>query len=672
MRRLFILLMILAIVPVAARETYNLNRGWQFFSASEQSADNAKYINLPHSWSDKEGCVAANYLKDIYALEEWEQRRVFIKFGGVQRCAQLFVNGKYVGEHRGGATAFTFEITDFLTLQANNTLVVAVNNSPQRDILPTSVEHDVYGGIYRDVEIIVTPQNAISPLYYGSDGVFITTHEATPQLVKGDVRVHVSQIQPQECDVDVEIRDNSEDVIFHQSVRYNPLEDNNELKIPFELSKHIKLWSPQSPSLYSVIVKLRPLDQSQVEDVVSIKSGFRVIESADNSIKINDSPINIKGVALHHDYPAMGGVLTPKEYNADMSLVREMGATAIRSAIQPHGQYLYDLCDKEGIVAWIDLPFHRTPFLSDVAYIPSPRFHENGREQLREIIAQNYNHPSVIMWGLFSTLSTRGDDYLPFLRELQQIATEMDPTRLTVALSDQDGDLNNVTDLIVWRQNIGWERGDLSDIDAWREMLHSKWGYMSSGVSYSEGGDIQLQSKESVAQIRRRGESEWYPEGRQREFHEAYAKSLNDDSKFWGVWLNSMFDYQSSRRTSGMNFSGVVEFSRQTMKDVFYLYKALWNKEQKILYITNRRNNIVMKPQTTIHLYATDDSVAPVLHVGNNQYTMQRVAPSQFEAKEVAIDGRCEVYATQGQGKTMISSEKVEFIYGSPLEKREY
>lgn len=665
--------MTLAFMPAFARESYNLNRGWQFYLSTEQSADNAKYINLPHTWEPKDE-VAANYLKEIYALEEWRGKRVFMRFGGVQRSAELFINGKYVGEHRGGATAFTFEITDFLTLQSNNTIIVAVNNAPQRDILPISTEHDIYGGIYRDVEIIVTPQSAISPLYYSSEGLFVTTHEASDQGVKGEVCVYVSQCQPQECVLEIAITDNSGAVVYSQEARYTPSQDGRCV-VPFEISKQVKLWSPSTPTLYSVSAKLRPTDQSQEAgetDEVTVKTGFRTVKVSDNLVLINDKPIAIKGVALYHDHPLVGGALTAKEYNSDMDMVREMGATAIHSAVQPHDRYLYDMCDREGIVAWIDLPFHRAPFLSDIAYIPSPRFHDNGREQLREIIAQNYNHPSVIMWGLFSTLSLRGDDFSQFLGELQQIASEMDPKRLTVALSDQDGSLNSVTDLIVWRQNIGWDRGSLSDIDTWREMLHSQWGYMSSAVSYGEGGDIEHQSKKDVAMIRRNGYAEWYPEGRQRDFHEEYAKSLNDDSKFWGVWLNTMFDYKASRRDEAENFSGAVDFSRQTKKDIFYLYKALWNKDQKTLHIVNSRDNTLADTKATFKVYASDDSSAPTLHVGDKEYTMTKVAPSQFVSENIEVNGRSIVFATQGQGKTLLTSEKVEFIYGSPLETKVY
>lgn len=662
MRLLFILLIFIGVSPLSARDTYNLNRGWQFYFASEQSADEARYINLPHSWSsDSE--PQANYLKEIYAPEEWEHKRIFLKFGGVQRSAELFVNGRYAGGHRGGSTAFTIEVTRLLKIQSNNTIVVAVNNSPQSDILPTSTEHNIEGGIYRDVEILVTPRSAISPLYYGSDGVFVTTTEATDQLVRGDVRLLLSQIEADECDIELSISDMRGSEIFSTTTTYAPTPEVEAcVTVPFEIAKRAKLWSPDSPNLYNFKVTLRSASQSNIEDIVTIRSGFRVVDaSAKNSIKINGNPITIKGVALYHDHPSKGGVLTPKEYNQDMALVREMGATAIRSAVYPHDGYLYDLCDEQGVVSWIDFPLHRAPFLADIAYIPTERFHQNGYDQFREIIAQNYNHPSVIMWGLFSTLSLRGDDSLPYLNDIKDIAIEMDPTRPTVALSDQNGSHNSVPDLIVWRQNIGWDRGALNDINAWSTMLHSRWGYMASGVSYGESGNIEHQSKTDVKEIRRSGYGEWFPEGRQRDFHNAYYKALDRDTLFWGVWLNSMFDFKSSRLGSGKNYSGAVTFDREGRKDIFYLYKSLWNKNEKTLHIVNRRDNILSTPKTSIYVYASDDTAAVTLHVGETTYAMHKIAPSQFVAEGVAIDGHQEVIAKQSHGKVVIT-DSVEFI----------
>ncbi len=659
---LFLLITLVGVFPISAREVYNLDREWRFFFASEQSADEARIVTIPHTWSGEQSI--ANYARSIYAPEAWSEKRVFVKFAGVQRVTDIFVNGKYVGEHRGGATAFTFEITDFLRFEANNNLMVVVNGAPQSDLLPTSVEHDIESGIYRNVELLVTPKCAISPLYYGSSGVFVSTSEATPSHVKGDVKVLISQRQTSDepCEVKLTIRD-AKDVVVYRGDHTSNSTEGESVSIPFDIKK-AKLWSPSSPDLYTFEVELLSENDS---DKVSVRSGFRTIEATTQGyIKINDKPTNIKGVTLYHDHPAVGSALTPKEYDSDMAIIRDMGATAIRSAVYPHDQYLYNLCDKEGVMAWIELPLYRSPFLSDIAYFPTHRFRENGREQLREIIAQNYNHPSVIMWGLFSVLMPRGDDFVPYLNELNEIASTMDYTRPTVAMSNQNGDLNSVTDLIVWRQNIGWDRGALSDISAWSSLLHSKWGHMASAVSYGEAGSADHQEGMYPSKRRPSNSRVWATEARARSFHEGYAAVLDSDSLFWGVWINNMFDFKSSRTALGENTSGVVSFDREVRKDIFYLYKSLWRHDQKIVHIVNRRDNILSSPLVSITAYASDNESEPIVEVGDKSYPMRRTAPSQFVADSVEIMGRSRVVVRQGK-----ASDAVDFIYGSPLRARE-
>ncbi len=656
---LFLVIALIGIFPSYARDIYNLNQEWRFFYASERSADEARVVNIPYTWSSHESC--ANYVKSIYAPNEWRTQRIFVKFYGVQRVADVFVNGRHVGEHRGGATAFTFEITQHLKYGDNNNILVAVNSAAQNDVLPTSMEHDVESGIYRGVELIVTPRSAISPLYYGSDGFFVSTTETSESAAKGDVKVYVSQLTPSDCELKLTVSDQKGVAIFSNTVAYKYAQ-GDYVSIPFEL-KRAKLWSPTSPELYNFTVELH---SGESVDRVEVVSGFRTIEATTSgSIKINDTPIPVKGVTLYHDHPAVGTALTPKEYESDMALIREMGATAIHSAIYPHDQYLYDLCDRQGVVAWVEMPFYRSSFWGDISYFPSSRFRENGREQLREIIAQNYNHPSVIMWGLFSTLAPRGDDFVPYLTELNEIALKMDHTRPTVAMSDQNGDHNQVPDIIVWRQNIGWDRGSLGDIRAWSSLIHNSWSHMASAVSYGEQGNIMHQEGLSPLQQRRSNGEGWFAEARAREFHEEYAKVLDSDSLFWGVWINNMFDFKSQRNISGENTSGVMSFDRGVRKDIFYLYKSLWNKQERTLHIVNRRDNILSSPYVTIRAYASDRNQPLTVEVAGQSYDMREVAPSQFIADSVFVCERCDVVVRQGK-----LSDSVEFIYGSPLRAR--
>ncbi len=674
-----IFLSIVTISPLVARETYPLNSGWRVFSAAEGSGDAARSISLPYCWSQSlstpVSLTTANYLRNLHVPATWRTQRVFIKFNGVQSVTNLFVNGSYVGEHRGGGTAFTFEITKFLKYEEDNILSVLVNSAPQNDLLPTSIEHEVYGGIYRDVELIVTPSTAISPVFYGSDGVFVTTKSVDHNSVSGDVEVRFISDGAVERRVELSIVDMNGVEQFNRHINKSKIDGANTLIIPFTI-KGAKLWSPQEPNLYDVKVNLYSVekDDKQIDsqsDQVSVTTGFRVVSLAAESgakgaVRINGEPVLMRGVTLYHDHPMGDGVISSRAYENDMKIVNELGANAIRSAIISHDNYLYSLCDKQGVMVWIDTPFSRSPFFSDVAYYPTRRFEENGLEQLREVIYQNYNHPSVVMWGIFSMLNNRGDSVLRYVKELNSEAKSIDASRPTVALSNQNGDMNSVPDLIVWRQNIGWDKGLFSDIDVWRDKLHSDWSSFRSGVMYGEGGVLSHQiDRSEIAQCRLDDRKGWFPEVRQSAMHEAYTKELSSDSLFWGIWMPTLFDFKSSRSKLGEKADGLVTFDRQNRKDAFYLYRAMWNKELPTLHIADRRARYEGQKSQTLRVYASD-TIAPIAYIGDSTLVMTSVAPAQYILEGIMVGDRKKVVVKQGD-----MADSIELIYNSPLKARE-
>ncbi len=668
-----------ALTTLNAREVYSLNSGWRVFSTNEGSADAAYSVSLPYCWSQSlstaTSLTTANYLRNLYVPDSWRMQRVFVKFYGVQSVANLLVNGRYVGEHRGGGTAFVFEITKFLKYDDDNSLSLMVSSAPQNDLLPTSIEHEIHGGVYRDVELIVTPQIAISPIFYGSDGLFVTTRSVENRVASGEVEVRFVSENIEERRVELSIVDDNGESQFSRTINKSKIDGKTPLVIPFNI-KGAKLWSPTEPNLYQVTVSIYSVEKGdkQIEeqtDRVSVTTGFREValaeeQGAEGAVRINGEPIFMRGVTLYHDHPVGGGILSKRSYNEDLEVVKELGANAIRSAIHPHDSYLYSLCDKEGIVAWVDTPFVRSSYFSDVAYFPTQRFEENGLEQLREVIYQNYNHPSVIMWGVFSMLNSRGDSVIRYLTELNTTAKSIDKSRPTVALSNQNGDMNNIPDLIVWRQNIGWERGRFSDIDVWRDKLHSDWDTFKSGVMYGEEGVMDHQiNRDDIALCRTEGRKAWLPEGRQSAMHEEYAAALDGDPKFWGIWMPTLFDFKSSRSPLGEKAEGLVTFNRINRKDAFYLYRALWNKEQPTLHIADRRARHSGTNNQTLRVYASD-SLPPVAYIGDSIKSMKQVAPSQFLLEDIKVDGSVNVVVRQGD---LVDS--VELIFDSPLRARE-
>ena len=352
--------------------------------------------------------------------------------------------------------------------------------------------------------------------------------------------------------------------------------------------------------------------------------------------------IPIHGVELYHDNTLSGGTLVAEDYNADLRQIHDIGANAIRSAVFPHAQYLYDRCDEQGLLVWIDMPFHRAPFLGDMSYFATPEFEENGMQQLQEIIAQNINHPSVVMWGIFSQLWMRGDDVTPYLRRLNDTARTMDPSRPTVACSDQDGALNFITDLIVWKQDVGWRRGSTDDVIVWRDLLQKNWSYLKSGVCY--GGQGFLGHKSYTTQDEPR--SNWLPEEKQTRFHEEYARNLQNDSLFWGVWIESLFDYGSARRPYGVNGSGLVTLNRREYKDAFYLYRAMWNRQVPTLHIVDKRRKLRDGNKQVFRVYSSLGM--PLLTAGTDTLVMNEYAPCQYRTDSVALRGVVEVKAAAG------------------------
>ena len=644
MKRYIATLLLLAIcASTQAREVFPLNEGWRFFFKSENSSDNARHVTLPHTWNTDTGGTGyflettANYQNDMYIPAEWATKRLFVKFYGVQSVADVFVNGYYVGGHKGGGTAFALEITDKIRFGSDNALLVVVSNNYCDDVLPTSTDMNLYGGIYREAELILTEKTAVSPLYLGSDGILVRQNSVSDERVEGEAEIHLVTGGENSCVLTLDITAPDGSRVF--SKRQKARLDGKPVTIPFSVDAP-RLWSPANPALYRVSVSI---GDATVTDSVAVRTGFRsIVATPAGGFAVNGSRIPIHGVTLYHDNAISGGALIAPDYEADLGQIRTLGANALRSAVMPHAQYLYDRCDELGMLVWVDAPFHRSSFLGDVAYYATPQFEQNGLQQLQEIIAQNYNHPSVVMWGIFSRLWTRGNDVTPYLGKLNAAAHALDPSRPTVACSDQDGNINFITDLIVWRQDVGWRKGTTDDVTVWRDQLQKGWSHLRSGICYGGSGFIGHKSYTAQAAPR----ANWMPEERQTHFHEQYAKNLQNDSLFWGTWINNMFDYGSVRRPYGVNGAGLVTIDRRERKDAFYLYKALWNKEEPTLHITDKRRTLRDGERQAFHIYSS--AGAPTLLAGADTLAVTEYATCQYRTDSVSLRGTVEIKAIAG------------------------
>ena len=637
MRKISLVLMLLVgvVLSGSAREIYSLNSGWKFFYMEENSSDNAREITLPHTWNIDafvgDGAyrhTSANYQRTLFVPAEWSGKRLFLRFNGVQSVADVFINGRHIGDHYGGYTAFTFEITDKVSYGYNNSLLVAVSNTYRNDVLPTSAEENVYGGIYRDVELLVTDKTTISPIYYGTDGVLIHQTEVSKERVSG--RVDVALLGRKDAMQSVTVDFLAPDGYVSLSKTVKVKIDGNLVSVPFTI-ENAELWSLGSPRLYTVRVAV-------ADEVVEVKTGFRKIEvTSDKKFTINGRRVRVRGVLLGHDRMPKGNAVSDVDIHSDLALIREVGANAVRSVTGPHSQTLYNEMDRLGMVAWIDFPFARAPFLSDIPYYSTSRFEANGLQQLHEIVLQNINHPSVAMWGVFSMLRGNSKQQMDYIRKLNTTAKKLDATRPTVAMSNQDGDINFVTDLIVWQQAVGWESGEITDLDLWQGALRTNWNHLRQAVCYGESSNpargLGVAKYNSTAAAR----------ARQQKFHEGYSR-LVDEDLFWGVWLNSMFDMGSVRYVRGVRNSGLVAGDHKNKRDLFYLYKSQWNRRQPTIHITEKSRDVRACEKQVLTVYSSLGR--PVLTINGDTVACENVARTIYRTDTLQLKGVNVVKAT--------------------------
>ena len=643
------LLFLLSIVSAGASEpsrtTYNLNGDWRFFNASQLDISDADYIALPHTWQDALGCYgtgssSANYIRTLNIPREWMGKRLFLRFGGVQSVAGVFVNGSFTGAHKGGFTAFTVEITNAVRYGAENFIRVVVSNEVRSDVLPISSDMDLTAGIYRDVELVVAPRNMISLEHLGSEGIFVVQESVDRERVSGYVRCYISANNHAHLDLTVRIIGTDGYEIENLTQRISKLGEEGYVDVPFSVNDP-KLWSPQSPAMYRFEVSL---DDGKNCDAAAVETGFRKVAFDSNKrLCINGVPQEIRGVNFAHDRMGYGMAISQNALEEDYATMRDMGINALRSLSGPHSQSLYDWCDRDGILAWVDMPFTRSEAaFADICYYPIEEFHRNGTDQLAEIIAQNYNHPSVVLWGLFSLVWQQGDSVLDYIKILNDKAHELDPTRPTMGCSNMDGEINFITDAVALRQTVGWQKGLADDVAVWCRQLASKreWRSYNFAVCYGEEGATE-HNTERIVRAQRGTRN--LPARRQTYMHERYWSIIDSMGDFWGVWLNSMFDYASSRRPYHLNRTGMVGYDHSTKKDAYYLYRAVWNNNDPTLHIAE--GDWQSRTDTLQHFTVYSSVGKPLLLVNGDSVTMRRTSRGIYRADSVVIKGRATIEA---------------------------
>jgi beta-galactosidase len=602
-----------------AREVYNVGAGWTFFTSGEASTDNVPVINLPHIQTS-EGTV--NYMKNIDIPLTWEGRRVFLRVSGVARVADIFVDGIHTATHRGGNSDFTVEITDRLVWGTPASVRIVVNNASNFEVLPTAGSEKIYGGISRGVELIVCDPLSVSPAAtldgnaegdtQGGDGMWITTDRLTKDRAEGNVRLALltPPSMPIGAVARVRFADADGNVVAQNSVPVT----SSSLTIPFTLSDPHLWQGVEDPYLYNVDVALMTPDGLKT-DSLSVETGFRTVGiDSDNNFTLNGKPLRIHGVILHRDRITVGTALTPFQIEEDVDFVLEMGANAVRVVGGQHDDYFYSLCNRAGLVVWNDNSFTGAAYPTDIDFTNTEAFRENGRQQMGEMISALYNHPSVVMWGIYSNVSTRTGNPDTYIGELNNFVHGLDQGRLTAASSVRDGDINRLTDIVLFDLSLGWESGLPDEVVAWLGQLRSGWPDLRTGISYSAGASIFDQSE---LMERPSPTGSFHPEGWQTFFHEEYLRYAVDAPGLWGVFVGNMFDSGAAKSYSGalaasptasttgaINDRGLVTFDRKDRKDAFWLYKANWNRSEPFVHIVGSRLETRVDRRQTIRVYS--------------------------------------------------------------------
>lgn len=629
----------------AQRADLLLDGGWMFRFSHQVEKSSPSPVSLPHTWNAQDALSGkidykrgiGNYQRKLYVRPEWEGKRLFLRFEGANSVADVFINGKHVGEHRGGYSAFVFEITDCVRYGADNQLWVRVNNGEQLDVMPLVGDFNFYGGLYRDVHLVVTEPACISLTDYASPGIYLRQTRVTPEQADVDALVKLSNRgEAQEVQVKLSVKDGDREVVRAEQTVTLAARQDSEVRLPVSILKP-RLWNGTAdPFSYRAEVTLWAdgRETDRVEQPLGLR--FYRIDPAEGFF-LNGKHLPLHGVCRHQDRPEIGNALRLRHHEEDIRLMHEMGVNAARLAHYQQAEQMYSLTDREGIVVWAEIPFVGPGGYADKGFVDLPAFKENGQQQLRELIRQNFNHPSICVWGLFNELKEEGDNPIPYIKELNELAHQEDTTRPTTAASNQGGDMNFITDLIAWNRYDGWYGSRPSTLATFLDKTHAAHPELCIAISeYGAGASVYHQQDSLKQPV---PTDYWHPENWQTYYHIENWKILAERPFVWGTFVWNMFDFGAAHRHEGdrpgINDKGLVTFDRRQKKDAFYFYKANWNPEPMV-HIAGKRLRQASREGQTIQVFTN----CPKVELWVNGKSCGTVVPDKYaiaEWKEVRL-----------------------------------
>ncbi|MBR2322381.1 MAG: glycoside hydrolase family 2 protein [Clostridia bacterium] len=628
------------------RQIININQNWGFAKGLAElptSLEGLEIVSVPHSWNNIDGQDGGNdyfrgtcyYVKNIVKSELPNSERYYLEINGANSTSNVYLNGEHLRKHDGGYSTYRIDITDYL--KDENLLVIAVDNSPNEEVYPQMADFTFYGGLYRNVNIVCVNKTHFDLDFFGGLGVTVT-----PEIKGADADVAVKTYP-------VNMEDGQEVKLTVYDKEGKEVVSGVGEEAVLEI-KDVILWhGRKNPYLYTL--KAQIVNGDTVLDEVSVRFGCRSFKiDPENGFILNGEEYPLRGVSRHQDRWGLGNALLPEHHREDMDLICEVGATTIRLAHYQHDQYFYDLCDERGLVIWAEIPYISK-------HMPGGR--ENTISQMKELIVQNYNHPSIIVWGLSNEITMSGANDPDLLENhyiLNDLVHSMDKTRLTtmacLTAVDMDEKYVHIPDVVSYNHYFGWYGGETDMNGPWFDKFHAK--YPNKPIGCSEYGCEALNWHTSNPQ---QGD---YTEEYQAYYHEELIKQFFARKYMWATHVWNMFDFGADARAeggeNGQNHKGLVTFDRKYKKDSFYAYKA-WLTTDPFVHLCSKRYVDRVEDVVKITVYSN----LPEVELFANGVSVGKVkAEDHFFRFEVKNEGETKLVAVAGDCKDESVIKKVD------------
>ncbi|HEY9184545.1 MAG TPA: glycoside hydrolase family 2 TIM barrel-domain containing protein [Salegentibacter sp.] len=622
----------------AQRNIQSINSAWEF---SSEKNNKTQIISIPHTWNAEDAFRdgkeyfrgKGTYKKTIFAPQGWKQKRIFLKFEGSNQITSVFVNDDKIGEHRGGYTGFVFDISEALKLSKENEIRIQVDNTHHTDIPPLDADFNFYGGIYRDLQLIITDEIHFELENEATGNMLIKTPEvsADKALVSFKTKIVNHSNATKNLQVSVDIFNPGKQKI-ETLIKKIKLSKGETKTVDFS-SKINKpeLWSPNFPNLYEAIAKISEESSKKVLDEIDSRFGLRWFEvSTEKGFVLNGEPIKLIGVNRHQDFENLGNALPNKLHRSDYKAIKEMGANVIRTAHYPQDPEVYKICDELGLLVWTEVPV-----INDVT--DTDAYHEVSLKMQREQILQFYNHPSIVMWGLMNEIFIRlvfnnkmTDEEkeakiqtsVELAKKLEQETKKLDPARLSVmALHENElyneSGIADIPDVIGWNLYFGWYSPGLENFGAFLDEQYRRYPDRPLFISeYGPGADSRIQTDDPKA---------WdYSEAYQLKLHKSYLNQVQKRNFVFGMTAWNFADFGSSFRQDSrpyINQKGLVNIDR-TKKDIYHYYQARL-LEEPFIYIAGKNHQKRYPKDENDNLIITVFSNANevILNVNDTEFT---------------------------------------------------